>query len=261
MIIKKELKELKAVSTILFICLGLFVLVFFVDLCDGSAPNPDENFKYYWRTHWDAQLVTSFSIVLVAYSCQQNMFPLQSSLKDKSEIEKAVGLGLIYVLVVYVTLGIISVFLFGSTIDESVLDNISAEVTPSSYIIRISFLLVLACHIPYIFFSGKESICIMVDELMRGSMTDSLETMLQRAVIIDTKERDKDGDSEKTQLMAYKSMDKRFYYGITICLYLVEIVLSVFIPSIGVVFDFVTAFAVSSLAFIFPGLFYYLNEK
>ena len=106
------------------------------------------------------------------------MFPLQASLKNGEHIEKAVGLGLSYVLAVYVTLGIISVYLFGSDINESVLDNIAAETTISSYVIRISFLLVLGCHIPYVFFSGKESICIIVDELKRGSMTESLESCL-----------------------------------------------------------------------------------
>ena len=70
LIIKKDLKELKIVSAILFISLGLFILIFFVDLCDGHTVNPDPNFGYYWKTQWDAQLVTSFSIVLVAYSCQ-----------------------------------------------------------------------------------------------------------------------------------------------------------------------------------------------
>ena len=69
---------------------------------------------------------------------------------------------------IYVILALISVYMFGSTIDESVLDNIDEETNVPSYIIRFSFSLVLACHIPYIFYSGKESLCIIVDEIMRG---------------------------------------------------------------------------------------------
>lgn len=34
---------------------------------------------------------------------------------------------------------------------------------------QLFFLVILACHIPYLYFSGKESILIIVDEIMRGS--------------------------------------------------------------------------------------------
>ena len=44
-----------------------------------------------------------------------------------------------------------------------------------SYVIRIAFLLVLACHIPYIFFPTKESFLIIFDELQNKSMTKALQ--------------------------------------------------------------------------------------
>ena len=44
-----------------------------------------------------------------------------------------------------------------------------------SYIIRVAFLLVLACHIPYIFFPTKESFLIIFDEAKNNSMKKALE--------------------------------------------------------------------------------------
>ena len=146
----------------------------------GSVENPDIDYNEYWRVRWDTQLVTAFSIVLVAYSCQQNLFPMYSSLKERTSetASKAMALSLCMTFAVYVTVGIISVYMFGSTLDESVLDDVDAETNVDSYIIRISFLIVLACHIPYIFFSGKESLLIMIDECRTQSMTKALESTI-----------------------------------------------------------------------------------
>ena len=46
-------------------------------------------------------------------------------------------------------------------------------------IIQISFMIVLTCHIPFIFFSGKEALCIMIDEVQRKSISSALWHKLQ----------------------------------------------------------------------------------
>ena len=48
-----------------------------------------------------------------------------------------------------------------------------------SYIIRVSFLLVLAFHIPYIFFPTKESFLIIFDEAKNKSMAKAIQKKLQ----------------------------------------------------------------------------------
>ena len=40
-----------------------------------------------------------------------------------------------------------------------------------SYIMQFFFLIILACHIPYLYFSGKEALLIMIDEVMRRSIS------------------------------------------------------------------------------------------
>lgn len=60
------------------------------------------------------------------------------------------------------------------------LDNVDEEDNVYSYIIRIAFLLVLACHIPYVFFPTKESFLIIFDEAKNSSMANAIKTKLEK---------------------------------------------------------------------------------
>ena len=75
---------------------------------------------------------------------------------------------------VYLSVGILSIYVFGSALHASVLENVDEEDNLYSLVIRIAFMIVLACHIPYVFFPTKESLLIMVDEVLRKSMSKAL---------------------------------------------------------------------------------------
>lgn len=100
------------------------------------------------------------------------------AVKTTSNTLKATGIGLAMSYVLYCSMGILALYVFGSGLSSSVLNNIDLETTTSSYIIRGTFMVVLACHIPYNFYSGKESMLIMVDEVRRRSMSYALEFTL-----------------------------------------------------------------------------------
>ena len=63
--------------------------------------------------------------------------------------------------------------------------NIGRAETPDgkafweAYIVQISFSVVLLCHIPFIFTSGKEGLLIIIDEILRKSISNALWHKLQ----------------------------------------------------------------------------------
>lgn len=60
----------------------------------------------------------------------------------------------------------------------------------------------------------------------------------------------------ETNRLAYKDMPMKWYIFGTLAFYVVVIIGSIFINSVSIVLDFAGAFAVSALAFLFPGMFY-----
>jgi hypothetical protein len=128
--------------------------------------------------HTDSTALNSISNILVAFNFQQNLFPIYAALEDKSPrgSTKAVTSGLTVTFSLYITMGILSIFLFGQAIESSVMTNVNNDEhnSAASYILRVCFAIVLACHIPFLFFSGKEAVLIIVDEYQRESISRAL---------------------------------------------------------------------------------------
>ena len=77
---------------------------------------------------------------------------------------------------IYIYVGIVCLYEFGNALSANVLNNVNMEIGSNiSFIIRFSFLIVLACHIPYIFFTGKESILIIMLEAYDCTMSRTIE--------------------------------------------------------------------------------------
>ena len=75
--------------------------------------------------------------------------------------------------------------MFGSNTgtESSILKNVGKECNDDecpweSILLRSMFLLILACHIPFVFFSGKEAMLIMIDEINRKSISKALQHKL-----------------------------------------------------------------------------------
>jgi amino acid permease len=162
--------------------------------------------------------------MIVAFAFNQNLFPVFSGLKVKTNAncQKAVNYGVLSSMVIYLILSVSAVLLFGEQIqiaNANILNNINKEYAVGlvngnkhweAYVLRVLFLIVLACHIPFIFFSGKEALLIIIDEIDRKSVSQTLErrvrdlNRLELAKGTDTSEEDldkslKDADVEGIQ--------------------------------------------------------------
>ena len=127
---------------------------------------------------------------MVAYAYQQNVFPIYSVLKDQSTPGYAASSkrALLFALCTYYTMAIVGIFLFGLNIESSILLNFgdpqffnpkTGKPYWESTVIQMSFMIVLLAHIPFIFFPGKEGLCILVDEWQRKSISNVLWHKLQ----------------------------------------------------------------------------------
>jgi hypothetical protein len=82
---------------------------------------------------------------------------------------------------VYITLSMLAIFTFGSRLKPDVIDNVGEEVGHAwaSITLRMAFAVVIVCHIPYVFFSSKESFLILLDEWDRKSVSTMLDLQLE----------------------------------------------------------------------------------
>lgn len=230
---------------------------------NGTNLNPDKDFKVYYTVKASLSTISSVGIVLVAFGFQQNLFPIQASLADKSPEStlRSIGLGLTMSWILYLSMGVLALYTFGSGVESSVLNNIDLETTVSSYIIRLSFMIILACHIPYIFFSGKESLLIMVDEYRRRSMSYALELTLQNAVMSEVHGKQARLTQPKHEKMPYMDMESWLYTVLTLSIFATTVLCSIVIPTVQVVFAFISAISISAINFWLPGIFYILALK
>jgi len=122
---------------------------------------------------------------------------------------------------IYTILAFVSIYMYGTAVNGDVLVNIGTATGPDgkvyweNYLMQFMFLIILACHIPYIFFSGKESLLIIIDESMRRSISLTLSKKLVNDHPQVTNEdplealgHGKDAGNKKIRESLVKSMDK-----------------------------------------------------
>lgn len=82
-----------------------------------------------YKPTFNVELIKSLSITMVAYSYQQNLFPIFEELQNKTPemYHKVAMSGLSLTALLYFSVALISIFMFGDCLESSVLLNIGGE--------------------------------------------------------------------------------------------------------------------------------------
>ena len=131
-ILQKKLEELKIVAFSLFGLVLIFCVMITVQLFAEDSFNPDSKSKYheYYVPKAEIDSFSAISVILVAFSCQQNLFPIYSELLEKNERSHTIvfGSACMIVGVLYTAVSIVALYMFGSENCEhlhTILDMIS----------------------------------------------------------------------------------------------------------------------------------------
>jgi len=140
-------------------------------------------------------LFTGINIILVGFASMQILFPVFAELKIKltDECVNSFKLATRLTGTFYLLVALLGIYMFGTSVHdveskesiESILDNIASECQkPNSWcwlsiLIRILFLVIFIIHMPFVFYTGKEALLIIVDEFDRKTYSDGLEEKLR----------------------------------------------------------------------------------
>jgi hypothetical protein len=119
---KSHLHEIKGLSFLLFGCVLLYTIVMFLQLSafhGESLYNPDVNHSYF-PLKVGLAMVPAYSKILSAYNYSFAEFPVFRAFAkgpdQHQNMLKAGALGAVQVGTIYVTSGLLAVYLFGSSI-------------------------------------------------------------------------------------------------------------------------------------------------
>jgi hypothetical protein len=127
------------------------------------------------------------------------------------------------------------------------------HIGPFSVIMRLVFLIVIVCHIPFTFIMAKEGACIAADELLNETITKHLVNQEHKQEGLDSCQ------TLETQII--ENMDDRVYYGVTFAVFSICVVFSISIDNLLTLFDYLSALTVSGVQFLIPGLAYVIFAR
>lgn len=183
---------------------------------------------------------------------------MYQSLKDKSDenVLTVVKNSMTMVTGLYIVMGIVGSLMFGYKVQVDIFQNINdnGHVLLDLFL-EITFAIILAIHIIYIFYAAKETLLVMWDETSRRSISKDLEVRQSLRSL------GSNFMASQNSELAYKDMNQLEYILLSVGSFLLIIIASIFMEDIGLVFTILSAISTTSLSFLFPGFFFLIALK
>ena len=163
---------------------------------------------------------------------------------------KAVGLSMVFCFVSYFTLSVLAVRLYGSKTNVNLFENLNGDPGFSSVLVRVLFLIIFFCNIPFLFFPGKISLFNAIYEYKIEAFSKNLEIKI-------SKMKGETQQAEETkQFDPLLECEPNMYYGVCVT-YLIGIVAGALaVNDLNFIFGLIAAINESNLNFVFPGVFF-----
>jgi amino acid permease len=200
---------------------------------------------------------------------------------------KASIIAIVAVFLIYITVACVAIFSFGDDIEADIMENISGGDNNDGYdyTLMAMFMIISAMHIPIVFFIGKEAVLIIVDELMRRTISRTKiaeeESLTESIDEDDNGHANGDGNPLKSRktiddviaksiasaqgiltgpiadndLPEYLSMHPLVYYITSTLVYALVVVLACVLGDISVVFGIIGSTACTFIVFFAPAGF------
>jgi hypothetical protein len=163
---------------------------------------------------------------------------------------KSVLIALAFCFGSYVIITKLAMNIYGEhNIQASIFENLKQDQSnPLSIGIRLLFLVIFLCNIPYLFFPGKLSILNAYQEYQQRCFSSAIEKRMRKC--------DLNLLEEEEPLDVVALTDDQTYYAINLGFLLAIITSAILIDDLTIVFGMIAACSESLLNFVFPGLFY-----
>ncbi len=258
----RNLDSLRYTSFVALIAIGYLVIMIISHFLINDTVPLRGNINYF-KIYNLSQLLTTFPIIVFAYTGHQNMFSIINELKDKSSsnIEKIIKTSMSISGFLYLLVGILGYLSFGDNVGENVIAMYEKSI--SSTIGRCSFILLVLLSYPLMCHPCRLSVNNIIYWIQI-----KIESKLEKKKIPNgsINHHDNENVTEITQLLPLQStpittikppLDKIRFITLTTLLLLSSYLTAISVTSLKLVLSLIGATGSTAISFILPGLFGY----
>ena len=116
------------------------------------------------------------NISVTSYGFMLNFFPIYSSMKERNNKNaiSSVFLAITFVFLSYGIFAFVAYLSFGLEVSPNIFDNLKQDDGIFSIAIRILFLVIFICNLPFTFLAGKECCLIFIMEYREKIITKQI---------------------------------------------------------------------------------------